>query len=87
MQHFTRSRHEPLLASALATAEDHGITPEHAAEHLMAGVARYWQHEKRAGRPGSPIAGAPSTAEETERLRQLEMARRSGPGTNVARDG
>ena len=82
MQHFMESPHEPLLASALATAEDHGITAEHAAEHLTAGVARYWQQERRAGRPGSPVSEIPPTAEETERLRQLEMARPRGPSVD-----
>ena len=80
VQHFADSPHSSVLASALATAEDHGITAEHAAEHLKAGVARYWQQAQRAGRPGAPGAGLPSTTEETERLRQLEMVRRALPG-------
>ena len=75
MQYFAQSPHEPVLAAALATAEDHGITAEHAAVHLKAGVARYWQQAQRAGRAGSPESGAPPTAEEAERLRQLEMVR------------
>jgi DNA primase len=78
MQHFARTAHEPVLALALATAEDHGITAEHAAEHLRAGVARYWQQAQRAGRPGAPPE-TPVTAEEAERLRQLEMVRRGAP--------
>jgi len=83
MQHFAESPHEPVLASALASAEDHGITPEQAAEHLKAGVARYWTQAQRAGHPGSPDAGTPATAEETERLRQLEMVRRGLPGNGI----
>jgi hypothetical protein len=75
MQHFAESPVEPILASALATAEDHGITAEHAAVHLRAGVARYWQQAQRAGRPGAPVE-TPLTPEEAERLRQLDMVRR-----------
>jgi DNA primase len=78
MQHFVGSAFETALARALATAEDHAITGDHAAEHLRAGVARYWQKAQRAGR-AAPEA-ATMTAEETERLRQLEMVRRSRPG-------
>ena len=69
----------PVLAAALATAEDTGITAEQAAMHLKAGAARYWEQAQRAGREGSPQSGTPPTAEESERLRQLEMVRRSLP--------
>jgi DNA primase len=78
MQHFAQSPHEPLLAAALASAEDHGITPELAAVHLSDGVARYRQRAHRAGHPAAPGDAAP-TAEEAERLRQLEMVRRAAP--------
>ena len=76
MQYFGQSSHEPLLAAALASAEDHGITPELAAVQLSAGVARYRQQAHRAGGPSAPGDAAP-TAEEAERLRQLEMVRRA----------
>jgi len=79
MQHFAQSPHDAILTAALATAEDHGITAEHAAEHLKAGAARYWQQAQREGRPGAPGAGTAQTSEETERLRQLEMVRRGLP--------
>ena len=75
IQHFSGTAFEPMLARALATAEDHAITGDHAADHLRAGVARYWQRAQRAGQ-STPEAGSPST-EEAERLRQLEMVRRS----------
>jgi hypothetical protein len=68
-----------VLARALATAEDHAITDEHAAEHLRAGVARYWQQAQRAGRTVPEPAAM--SAEETERLRQMEIVRRAGKGT------
>lgn len=77
MQRFADSPHEPILASALATAEDHGITAEHAVEHLKAGVARYWQQAKRAGNVAVPEPVASASSEETERLRQIELVRRN----------
>jgi DNA primase len=76
MQYFAESPHESVLASALAAAEDAGITAEHAAVQLADGVARYWQQAQRGGFPGGPGESAP-TAEEAERLRQLEMVRRA----------
>ena len=78
MQYFAESPHEPVLASALAAAEDHGIT---------AGAGRGAPGGGRgallaAGAAGRHAAAAPResapTAEEAERLRQLEMVRRSG---------
>jgi DNA primase len=78
VQHFAGSALEPVLARALATAEDHAITGEHAAEHLRAGVARYWQRAQRAGRI-TPEAATPTT-EEAERLRQLEIVRHAPQG-------
>jgi DNA primase DnaG DnaB-binding len=79
MQYFAQTQHEPVLATALAAAEDHGITAEHAALHLSTGVARYWQQAQRAGHPGAPVSGATPSPEEAERLRQLEMVRRTVP--------
>ena len=88
MQYFSGSAHEQVLARALASASDHGITPEIALAHLRAGVQRYWLHAQRqgeevaAGAETDAMAMATSTlpAEETERLRQLAMARRRFPG-------
>ena len=79
MQYFANTPHEPVLVAALAAAEDHGITLEQATVHLAAGVARYWQQAQRAGHPGRSAAGAAPTPEEAERLRQLEMVRRTLP--------
>lgn len=85
IQQFSGTAHERILADALATATDHGVTPEQATEHLQAGVRRYWQQAQRAGRPVAPEADADTAAhatpEETERLRQLEMVRRAMPGS------
>ena len=88
-QHFVGTPHERVLSKSLATAEDHGITPEQAAEHLVAGVARYWSQAQLAGRPVAEDVRAATGAkpEETERLRQLEMVRRAvNPGTRPAPD-
>ncbi|MEP6656356.1 MAG: DNA primase [Betaproteobacteria bacterium] len=83
LQHFAGSAHAGVLAQAVATAEDHGLTAEQAALHLQAGVERYWQQAQRAGAPMSPVAGTSPSAEETERLRQLEMVRRALPPSPV----
>ena len=68
------------MVAALTAAEDHGITSEQATVHLAAGVARYWQQAQRAGNPGRSAFAAAPTPEEAERLRQLEMVRRTLPG-------
>jgi len=75
MQYFADSAHDPIFSAALASADDHEITPELAAERLTAGVTRYWQHARRAGLTGVEAA-PPTSAEEAERLRQLEIVRR-----------
>jgi len=90
MQHFSGTEHERVLARALASASDHGITAEIALLHLRAGVQRYWLHLQRqgegvaAGAESDAMALATSAlpAEETERLRQLEMARRGFPSAD-----
>ena len=82
MQYFAESPHESVLASALAAAEDAGITAEHAAVQLADGVARYWQQAQREGFPGVPGESVP-TAEEAERLRQLEMVRRAVSAVSI----
>jgi DNA primase len=91
LQHFVGTAHERILVQALATAEDHAITPEQAAEHLRSGVGRYWQQAQRAGRPVDDAAVTETTArttpEESERLRQLEMVRRAPTGSPPATPG
>ena len=86
IQHFVATPHEPILAAALATAHDHGVTLEQADEHLRAGMKRYWLQAKRSGLTTTD-SGAQSEAaglqeisqEEVERLRQLEIVRRALP--------
>ena len=81
MQHFADSVHDAVFTAALAAADDHQITAELAAERLTAGVARYWQQARRAGLAVGPETEAPTSPEENERLRQLEMVRRGMPGS------
>jgi DNA primase len=87
MQHFAGSPHERILTEALVSAEDHGISEEQAAEHLTAGVIRYWEQAKRAGRPvaaGLTEESLPTSPEEAERLRQLELVRQAATASREA---
>src|SRR5262249_46166899 len=79
MQRFAESPHEPILAAALASAEDHELTPEHAEARLRDGAARSWLLAQRAGKAAAS-EGSPLPPEEVERLRQLEWVRRALPG-------
>ena len=87
MQHFAGTAHERVLVSALTSADDNGVTPELAEVHLRAGARRYWLHAQRNGQTAAAGAETAATeaaaaelpAEETERLRQLEMVRRALP--------
>ena len=83
MQHFAGTVHEPTLVAALASANDQGVTADIAVDHLREGARRYWLLAQRMGRASEPVNDeadaamhAGLTPEETERLRQLEMARR-----------
>ena len=78
MEHFATSEHAPVLAAALATAADQGLTGEHAEERLREGAARWWLWARRAGRAAT-TDGAPPSTEEAERLRQLEWVRGALP--------
>jgi DNA primase len=86
MQHFADSPHDRVFSDALAAADENEITPELAIERLTAGVARYWQQARREGLSGGPEA-AMTTAEEVERLRQLEIVRRSLRGVEAEAPG
>jgi len=80
MQHFADSAHDAVFTAALAAADDNEITADFAAERLTAGLARYWQQARRAGLAVGPEMTAPMSAEESERLRQLEIVRRGMSG-------
>ncbi len=79
MQQFADSLHEPVLAEALATAEDHALTADDAEARLREGADRWWMYARRAGKAIEPAA-APPSAEEAERLRQIEWIRKALPG-------
>ena len=80
IQHFADTAHDAIFSAALASADDHEITPEIAAGSLAAGVARYRQQARRAGLAVGDEADAPASPEEAERLRQLEIVRRCPSG-------
>jgi DNA primase len=86
LQHFADSPHEPILASVLAMAEDHGLTGELAQAHVRDGLERWWQQARRSGTAApTPQAGG-QTAEEIARLRQLDFVRQAaGPAPRSTR--
>ena len=76
MQSLASSDYEPVLAAALATAEDQSLTEEHAEAQFRDGVERWWMWARRDGRV-AVTDGAPVEGEEARRLQQLEWIRRS----------
>jgi hypothetical protein len=89
LQHFADSPHEAVLAGVLATADDHGLTVELAEGHLREGLERWWQQARRSGSAApTPVEGG-QTAEEIQRLRQLQFVRNSAgdaPGSIPTED-
>jgi hypothetical protein len=89
LQHFADSPHEPVLAGVLATADDHGLTAELAEGHVREGLERWWQQARRAGSAApAPVEGGQS-AEEIQRLRQLQFVRKTSgesPGSTPSDD-
>jgi len=83
MQSLANSDYEPVLAAALATAEDQSLTEEHAEAQFRDGVERWWLWARRDGRAAA-TDGAPVAGEEAQRLRQLEWIRRALPVTKPA---
>ncbi len=81
VQHFADTRHDAVLAVALASAHDNALAPEQAEAALRDGVQRWWHQARRDGRAQPGTAGTLGlTAEEAERNRQLEIVRRAGEG-------
>ena len=78
MERFAASVHLPILTAALVSAEDQGVTPEHAEERLREGAARWWRQAKLAGRAPAD-EGPPLSEEDENKLRQLEWVRRALP--------
>jgi len=83
MQSLASSDYEPILAAALATAEDQSLTEEHAEAQFRDGVERWWLWARREGR-AAPTDGAPVAGEEAQRLRQLEWIRQALPAGREA---
>jgi len=89
LQHFADSPHEPVLAGILATADDHGLTAELAEGHLREGLLRWWQQARRAGSAAPAPAEGGQSAEEIQRLRQLQFVRKTAgeaPGSTPSDD-
>jgi DNA primase len=80
LQHFADSPHEALLASLLAMAEDHGLTTQLADAHVREGLERWWQQARRSGTAAPAALAGGQSAEEIQRLRQLDFVRQAaGP--------
>ena len=78
MQQFADTPFDPVFAAALASAHDHALAVEQVEAQLREGAARWWQNARRTGAT-TPPPEAGLSAEETERLRQLEIVRRGRP--------
>jgi DNA primase len=77
IQHFADSPHEGILASVLAKAEDHGLTTEMTEANVRKGLENWWQQARRAGSAAPAPAEGGQSAEEIQRLRQLQFVRKS----------
>jgi len=88
LQHFAGSPHEAILASVLAKAEDHALTLEMTEANVRKGLENWWQQARRSGTAAPAPAAGGQTAEEIQRLRQLDYVRQTarGPGTNPSED-
>jgi hypothetical protein len=88
LQRFADTPHDAVLSAALASAQDQALAPELAEAQLREGVRRWWIAAQRDGRAGPPPDEAPElTAEEGERLRQLELVRRGTSGGSASGAG
>ena len=67
--------HAEVLASVLATAEDHHLTDEAIEAEVRDGLARWWQQARRSGMPTPAGSAADVAPEESKRLQQLEYVR------------
>ncbi len=67
--------HAEVLASVLATAEDHHLTEEAIEAEVRDGLARWWQQARRSGMPTPAGSAADVAPEESKRLQQLEYVR------------
>ena len=89
LQHFADSPHEGILASVLAKAEDHGLTTEMTEANVLKGLENWWQQARRAGTAAPAPAEGGQSAEEIQRLRQLQFVRQTAgeaPGSTPSDD-
>jgi DNA primase len=93
LHYFADSPHEAVLASVLAMADDHGLTRELAEAHVREGLDHWWQQARRSGAAAPTPAVGAQTAEEIQRLRQLDFVRQTAaaggqnPGSTRSEDG
>jgi DNA primase len=91
LQYFADSPHEPVLASVLAMAEDHGLTTELAEAQVREGLESWWRQARRTGTAAPVAAPGGQTPEEVRRLRQLDFVRQAsagnGPDPNRSEEG
>jgi hypothetical protein len=84
MQHFAGGTYEDLFVAALTSAESEGLTAELLETELVEAVNRYWLNARKRGDDAESRRGPPVdlSVEETERARQLQLARdQIGGGT------
>ena len=84
MQHFAGGTYEDLFVAALTSAESEGLTVELLETELVEAVNRYWLNARKRGDDAESRRGPPVdlSVEETERARQLQLARdQIGGGT------
>ncbi|HWZ74215.1 MAG TPA: DNA primase [Casimicrobiaceae bacterium] len=77
MQHFAGGTYEDLFVAALTSAESEGLTAELLETELVEAVNRYWLNARKRGDDAESRRGPPVdlSVEETERARQLQLAR------------
>lgn len=84
MQHFAGRTYETIFVAALTAAESEGLTGELLETELVEAVKRYWLNARKRGDDAESRRGPPVdlSVEETERARQLQLARdQLGGGT------
>jgi len=77
---FAGTDHAPALAAALASAQDQDLTPEQAIAQARDGTEKWWLEARLAGRARAD-QGPPVSAENANKLRQLEWVRSALPGS------
>ncbi len=80
LQAFAGTPHAQVLASVLATADDHPADDAAIEAEVRDGLDRWWQQARRRGMPAPEPGAAPLAPEEARRLEQLEFVRRRMAG-------